>query len=58
MAQVAVLALCGVGIGFSLTASSALVMTHVSEDRAGMAGSVEGVAYEFGGGFGVTILAP
>lgn len=56
LAQVAVLALCGVGIGFSLTASSALVMTHVSEDRAGMAGSVEGVAYEFGGGFGVTIF--
>lgn len=54
--QVGVLALCGVGIGFSLTASSALVMTNVSEDRAGMAGSVEGVAYEFGGGLGVTIF--
>jgi DHA2 family multidrug resistance protein-like MFS transporter len=54
--QVAALALCGMGIGFSLTASSALVMTNVSEERAGMAGSVEGVAYEFGGGFGVTIF--
>lgn len=56
LAQVAALALCGVGIGFSLTASSALVMTNVAQERAGMAGSVEGVAYEFGGGFGVTIF--
>lgn len=55
-AQVAVLALCGVGIGSTLTASSALVMGNVSAERAGMAGSVEGVAYEFGGGLGVTIF--
>jgi DHA2 family multidrug resistance protein-like MFS transporter len=54
--QVLVLALCGMGIGSSLTASSTLVMSNVSEDRAGMAGSAEGVAYEFGGGFGVTIF--
>lgn len=54
--QLAVLALCGVGIGAGLTASSTLVMSNVSEERAGMAGSVEGVAYEFGGGFGVTIF--
>lgn len=54
--QIAALALCGVGIGSSLTASSTLVMSNVSEERAGMAGSVEGVAYEFGGGFGVTIF--
>lgn len=56
MLQIAFLALCGVGIGSSLTASSTLVMSNVSEERAGMAGSVEGVAYEFGGGFGVTIF--
>jgi MFS transporter, DHA2 family, multidrug resistance protein len=56
MAQIAFLALCGMGIGSCLTASSTLVMSNVSEDRAGMAGSVEGVAYEFGGGFGVTIF--
>ena len=55
-AQVLILALCGIGIGSSLTASSTLVMSNVAEDRAGMAGSVEGVAYEFGGGFGVTIF--
>ena len=55
-AQVAALTLSGIGIGAGLTASSTLVMSNVSEDRAGMAGSVEGVAYEFGGGFGVTIL--
>lgn len=54
--QIAALALCGVGIGSSLTASSIMVMSNVSEERAGMAGSVEGVAYEFGGGFGVTIF--
>lgn len=54
--QMAVLALCGIGIGSSLTASSTMVMSNVSEERAGMAGSVEGVAYEFGGGFGVTIF--
>ena len=56
LAQVLVLTVCGIGIGASLTASSTLVMSNVSEDRAGMAGSVEGVAYEFGGGFGVTIF--
>lgn len=50
------LALCGIGIGSSLTASSTLVMSNIPEERAGMAGSVEGVAYEFGGGFGVTIF--
>lgn len=54
--QITALALCGIGIGSSLTASSTLVMSNVSEERAGMAGSVEGVAYEFGGGFGVTIF--
>lgn len=54
--QIAVLALCGAGIGSSLTASSTLLMSNVSEDRAGMAGSVEGVAYELGGGFGVTLF--
>ncbi|MVW78365.1 MFS transporter [Bordetella sp. 02P26C-1] len=53
---IAFLALCGIGIGSSLTASSTLVMSNVSEERAGMAGSVEGVAYEFGGGFGVTVF--
>ena len=56
LAQIAALALCGVGIGASLTASSTLVMSNVCEARAGMAGSAEGVAYEFGGGFGVTIF--
>lgn len=50
--QIASLALCGVGIGASLTASGAMVMSNVSEDRAGMAGSVEGVAYEFGEALG------
>lgn len=55
-AQLLALAVCGVGIGASLTASSTLVMSNVSEERAGMAGSVEGVAYELGGGFGVTIF--
>lgn len=54
--QMAFLALCGIGIGSSITASSTLIMSNVSEERAGMAGSVEGVAYEFGGGFGVTIF--
>ena len=54
--QIATLALCGLGIGSSLTASSTLVMRNVSEARAGMVGAVEGVAYEFGGGFGVTIF--
>lgn len=54
--QIVALALCGVGIGSSFTASSTLVMSSVSDDKAGMAGSVEGVAYELGGGLGVTIF--
>ena len=57
-AQVLILALCGIGIGSSLTASSTLVMSNVAEDRAGMAGSVEGVAYEFGGALVSPYLAP
>lgn len=54
--QVSALAVCGIGIGASLTAASTLLMSNVSGDQAGMAGSVEGVAYEFGGGFGVTLF--
>jgi len=56
VSQLIALSVCGIGIGASLTASSTLVMSNVPEDRAGMAGSAEGVAYEFGGGFGVTIF--
>jgi len=54
--QLLPLAVSGIGIGSGLTASSTLVMSNIDEDRAGMVGSVEGVAYEFGGGFGVTIF--
>ena len=54
--QVLLLALTGVGIGTALTASSSLIMGNVSEERAGMAGSMEGVAYEFGGALGVTLF--
>lgn len=54
--QMLTLALCGIGIGSSLTASGSLVIRHVSEERAGMAGSLEGVAFEFGGALGVTLF--
>lgn len=54
--QIIALALCGVGVGSSLTASGSLVISHVSAERAGMAGSLEGVAFEFGGALGVTLF--
>ena len=56
MPQILALALCGIGIGSSLTASGSLVIRHVSEERAGMAGSLEGGAFEFGGALGVTLF--
>lgn len=56
MPQILALTLCGIGIGSSLTASGSLVIGHVSEERAGMAGSLEGVAFEFGGALGVTLF--
>ena len=54
--QLISLALLGIGIGSSLTASSALVMGSVPEERAGMAGSVEGMAFEFGAAMGITVF--
>lgn len=54
--QIGLLALNGVGIGTAFTASSSLIMSNVEEERAGMAGSMEGVAFEFGGTLGITLF--
>lgn len=54
--QILALVACGVGVGCSLTASGSLVIGQASEERAGMAGSLEGVAFEFGGALGVTLF--
>lgn len=50
------LALAGIGMGTGMTSSSALVMSNISEESAGMVGSLEGFSYEFGGSVGVTIF--
>src|SRR5690606_19802434 len=54
--QILALVACGVGGGCSLTASRSLVIGQAGEERAGMAGSLVGVAFEFGGGLGVTLF--
>lgn len=54
--QAAVLAIFGFGAGGTMSAASTAIMISAPEDRAGMAGSAESVAYEFGGTLGVAIL--
>lgn len=54
--QAAVLAMLGLGAGGAMSAASTAIMIGAPENRAGMAGSVESVAYELGGTLGVAIL--
>lgn len=54
--QAAVLALLGLSAGGAMSAASTAIMINAPENRAGMAGSVESVAYELGGTLGVAIL--
>lgn len=51
-----VLAILGFGAGGAMSVASTAIMISAPEDRAGMAGSLESVAYELGGTLGVAIL--
>ena len=55
-AQVASLAVLGLGLGAVMTTASSAVMLNVAPQQAGMAASIEEVAYELGAVLGVTIL--
>ena len=54
--QAVVLAILGLGAGGAMSVASTAIMINAPENRAGMAGSVESVAYELGGTLGVAIL--
>jgi len=53
---VAALALTGAGLGGAMTAASTAIILNSPENSSGTAASIEGVAFEFGGAIGITIL--
>lgn len=55
-AQVASLAVLGLGLGAVMTSASGAVMLNVAPQQAGMAASIEEVSFELGAVLGVTIL--
>ncbi|MDX6748244.1 MFS transporter [Geminicoccaceae bacterium 1502E] len=54
--QLAWLALFGIGIGGAMTAASSSIMTESPPGRAGMAASIEEVAFELGSTFGIAMF--
>jgi DHA2 family multidrug resistance protein-like MFS transporter len=54
--QAASLVIFGFGVGVGSAMASTAIMINAPEDKAGMAASIESVAYELGGVLGVTIL--
>jgi MFS transporter, DHA2 family, multidrug resistance protein len=54
--QLLCLALFGLGLGASFAVASHTIMSEAPAERAGMAASVEEVAFELGGAIGITIL--
>lgn len=50
------LAITGAGLGGAMTAASAAIILNSPENSSGTAASIEGVAFEFGGAIGVTLL--
>jgi DHA2 family multidrug resistance protein-like MFS transporter len=54
--QLLCLSIFGLGLGASIAVASHAIMTHAPAERAGMAASVEEVAFELGGAIGITIL--
>jgi len=55
-AQIACLAIFGLGLGASMAVASHAIMSHAPVERAGMAASLEEVAFELGGAIGITVL--
>ena len=48
------LAILGAGLSIGLTASSLAIMSNISAEKAGSAGSLEATAYDLGSGIGIT----
>jgi len=56
MPQLVSLSAFGLGLGASIAVASNAIMSRAPAERAGMAASVEEVAFELGGAIGITIL--
>ncbi len=54
--ELTVLSLIGFGAGGAMAVASTAIMINAPEEQAGMAGSIESIAYELGGTMGVAIL--
>ncbi|MFB5269357.1 MFS transporter [Paenibacillus enshidis] len=54
--QILGLALLGAGLGAGMTAASHSIMSYAPPEKAGMAASIEEVAYELGGASGIAII--
>ncbi len=54
--QILGLALLGAGLGAGMTAASHSIMSYAPPHKAGMAASIEEVAYEMGGASGIAII--
>jgi DHA2 family multidrug resistance protein-like MFS transporter len=54
--QLLCLAIFGLGSGASVAAASEAIMSHAPPEHAGMAASIEEVAFELGGALGITVL--
>jgi DHA2 family multidrug resistance protein-like MFS transporter len=54
--QLLCLSIFGLGLGASIAVASHTIMSEAPAERAGMAASVEEVAFELGGAIGITIL--
>ncbi|WP_438496452.1 MFS transporter [Paenibacillus sp. IHBB 3054] len=54
--QIVGLALLGAGLGAGMTAASHSIMNYAPSHKAGMAASIEEVAYEMGGASGIAII--
>lgn len=54
--QIATLVVLGFGLGGVMSIASTAIMTNAPENKAGMAGALEGISYELGGTLGVAIM--
>jgi MFS transporter, DHA2 family, multidrug resistance protein len=54
--QLLAMSIFGLGLGSSLAVASHTIMSEAPPERAGMAASIEEVAFELGGAIGITIL--